>query len=212
MKKIILSFILVFTLLMTLVACSGSGGGTASSRPEGTKEPSVVDTLYDRLNDLAEASYSMVELHITTQSGDVELKGAYVLTPDQVTYSVEQLNLLPSEGTLDGGSPSYKITLEGTATIENGKITHFDGDAVELPSHVELSGAFHFQENYFKNVQMKDGEFTAEVVSVSAFLGTNQELSDVKLAVKYNDSAFERIVITYKTENASVTTEYVFEK
>ena len=213
MKKVILSIILMLALLLSLGSCNKKSEGEVSSSDTETQVPSAqIGTLYDALNELTGKNYGKIQLHITTTTDDMELESEYVLTSSKVTYSVERMNLLPEDGDLSGISPDYKTTLKGGATVENGKITKLDGDAVELPAYDELKGNFDFQENYFKNVKAERGMFSAEVISAKSFLGTDKNLSGVKLTVEYNDSAFERIVITYKTANATVNTEYVFEK
>ena len=180
-----------------------------------TQKPQVPDTdktVYEVLNDLSKQNYSKIELNITTLTGDIKLGAEYILTKNKVSYAVEQLNMLPTDGKLDGLSPEYKTTLRGTAVIENGKVTKFDGDKVSIPEYDELTGAFDFKESYFKKVEATDGEFSADVVSASKFLGTSKKVSDLKVEVKYNTAAIEKITLTYKTANSNVTTVYEFEK
>lgn len=200
MKKMIISTVLVFALLIGFAACSKGD------------EPGAKKTVYDTLNALSEQSYSKIQLNITSLTGDIELKANYVLTANNVTYSIEQLNLLVPDGDLSDTSSDYKTTIQGTATVENGKVIKLDGETVDLPEYDELKGAFDFKESYFKNVQVENGKFSADVVSATAFLGTNQNLSNVKLIVAYQESGFEKITITYQTANSTVTVEYKFEK
>ena len=214
MKKIMISVILLLAILTGLSACSKSGkdSSSPSSSNVETQAPEHEQSVCELLNGMTRVTYQKISLHITTRTGDMELEGRYSLTQSKVTYSVERMNLLPEDGNLDGISPDGKSVLEGTATVENGKITKLDGDAVELPTYEELRGAFDFQEDYFKNVESKSGFFSADVVSASSFLGTNKALKDVRLTVEYGASALEKLVITYQTANTTVTTEYVFEK
>ena len=157
-------------------------------------------------------SYSKVKLDIKTVTGDVELNASYTLTSQKVTYSVEQLNLLPPDGDLTNISPDCKVTLSGTATIKNGKVDKLDGEAVTLPSYNELKGAFNFQQSYFKNVKTEKGKLTADVSSVSGFMGNSQNWSNMKIVVTYSDTALQKLEITYKTTNSTVTTVYEFTK
>lgn len=214
MKKILISVILMLAIWMSLAACSPSTGDPStgdSSSGSDTIDTEEKQAICELLNELSRASYKTVRLDITTQTGELELKGEYVLTAKEVTYLVERMNLLPEDGDPEGVSPDAKTVLKGSATIENGTVTKLDGDAVELPDYDALKGAFDFKESYFQNVEKKNGAFYADVVSAGAFLGTDQALNNVKLTVQYNDSALEKMVITYQTANATVTTEYVFE-
>jgi len=205
----------MLALLMSFVACGkGDSNGTPSNEdttPPVTQPSEPEKTVYDELNGFIKQSYKKIQLDITTLTGDVELKANYALTANKVDYSIEQLNLLPSDGNLDNVSPDYKTTIQGSATIENGKVTSFDGEAANLPEYDELKGAFDFKESYFKNIQTENGKFTADVANATAFIGTDKSISDMKIVVEYSDYAFQKITLTYQTSNSTVTTVYVFE-
>ena len=204
MKKIIISIILMLALLMSFVACDKGNTDNEQSLENET-------TVYDTLNKLSKQSYNKIKLNITTLTGDIELKADYALTASKVEYSIEQLNLLPSDGNLGGVSSNYKTTNQGSATVENGKVTKLDDEAINLPEYDELKGAFDFKESYFKNIQTESGKFTADVVNVSAFIGTDKSISDMKIAAEYSDAAFQKMTITYKTSKSTITFVYVFE-
>lgn len=215
MKKIIISIILMLTLLMSFVACdNGDSNGTPSNgntTPPVTQPSDPEKTVYEVLNGLTNQSYKKIKLDITTLTGDIELKANYTLTANKVDYSIEQLNFLPSDGNLENVSPDYKTAIQGSAIIENGKVTKLDDEAVNLPEYDELKGAFDFKESYFKNIQTESGKFIADVVNASAFIGTDKSISDMKIIVEYNDTTFQKVTITYTTSNSSVTTVYGFE-
>ncbi len=199
MKKIVLSIILMLALLMSFVACDKG----YSNEPK--------KTVYDVLNTLTTQNYKKIQLDITTLTGDIKLKANYVLTENKVEYSVEQLTLLPSDGNITGVSSDYKTSIQGSATVENGKVTKLDDEAVNLPEYDELKGAFNFKESFFKNVQIENGKFAADVVNVPAFMGVEKVISDMNIVVKYNDAAFQKVTVTYKTSNSTITLVYVFE-
>ena len=208
MKKGILSFMMIVTLLLCATACGDVTDETHLNTEQGTE---TEKTTYELLNDLAKQRYSKVKLDVVTVTGDVELKANYVLTEKNVTYSVEQLNLLPIDGSVADLSSEYKTTLTGTATVENGTVTKLDGAEVTLPSYDELKGAFHFEESNLKNVREEDGMLTADVVSASDFLGTKAEISNMTLKVSYSESALQIITLIYQTPRSTVTTVYSFE-
>ena len=195
MKKIILSVILILALLTSLIACNNDD-----------------KSVYDTLNDLTKESYSKIQLDITTVTEGIELKANYTLTASKVDYSVEQLSLLPTDGDLGNVSEEYKTTVKGTATIENGKVTSFNNEEVNLPQYDELKGHFDFKESYFTNIKDEDGRFSADVTSNTGFLGTDKALNDVKVVVEYNNDALKTIKVIYETATSTVTSVYSFEK
>ena len=211
MKKIIISIILMLALLMSFVACDNGDSSNRDDTSPATQSSEAEKTVYDVLNDLTTQSYKKIQLDITTLTGDIELKANYALTENKVEYSIEQLNLLPSDGDLNDVSPDYKTTIQGSATVENGKVTKLDDEAVNLPEYNELKGAFDFKESSFQNIQSENGRFAADVADVSAFVGVDKTISDMKIVVEYSDTAFQKITISYKTSNSTVMTVYVFE-
>lgn len=211
MKKTLFSLILILTLLMCFVACSfGNGNTNESPKVPNPAFPEANKTIYEVLNELVQVNYKKVELNITTIMKDIELESSYVLTDSIVAYSVEQLTMLPADGNIENVSRNYKIALTGTAIIENGKVVKLDGESVTLPSYDDLKGSFNFKESNFENITTESGKFTADVISPFEFLGTEKLLSDMKIVVDYNSSALQKITITYKTTNSTVTTVYEF--
>lgn len=203
MKKIILSFVLIFSLLMSFSACK-NGGSKDDKTPE--------ETVYSVLDRLAKNDYSEIELTTTVKNGDIELTAKYVLTDTSVTYVVEQMSMLPVDGVLDNVSATDKIVLSGTATVKDGTVLTLDGASVNMPEYDELKGAFNFKEDYFSNVKEDSGKFSADVISPADFLGTTKVLANLKVEVEYNSNAITKLTLVYKTANSTVTTVYLFKK
>ena len=219
MKKVLLSIVLLFAMIIAMVSCNQPNPEPSpQTTTPGSQETTGGDiqetpkTVWEILQELSQKQYSKVELDIQTVTGNVELNANYILTNSNVNYSVEQLNLLPSDGDLTNISPEYKTRLSGTATIKNGKVEKFDGEVVNIPSYDELKGAFNFKESNFKNVKIESGKLTADVISASNFMGTSKNLSDLKIVVAYNDDALQKLEVTYNTTNSTVTTVYEFTK
>ena len=204
MKKIIISFILIFALLMSFASCDflGSIGGGK------TEETNI----YTTLNDLTKVSYRKITLSTVVKTGDTELTAQYVLKKTTVTYAIEQMSTLPTDGVLDNVPATSKTVLNGTATIKDGKVVAIDGAEVNLPKYDELKGAFNFEESYFKNAKETSTTFSADVISPEKFLNTTKKIENMKIEVKYNANAITLIVLTYNTANSTVTTTYMFEK
>ena len=140
----------------------------------------------------------------------MQLSANYTLTQNNVSYSVEQLNTLPSNGDLTGISPEYKTTYTGCAKIVDGKVTELDGEEVIIPSYDELKGNFSFAESNFKNVTTQGRSLSADVDSPSSFYGSTVNVQNMKVIVEYTETAFSKMIITYQTDNSTVTTTYEF--
>ena len=208
MKKIIILLITVAMLLMCMTACSGSKNPEPT--PGGDTPPPVTQTIYEKLDRFADLNYQQIKLSIITVTGNMELSANYTLKQSNVSYSVEQLNMLPSNGDLTGISPEYKTTHSGYAKIVDGKVTELDGEEVPLPSYDELKGNFSFAESNFKNVTMQGNSLSADVDSPSSFYGSTVNVQNMKITVEYTATALSKIVITYQTANSTVTTTYEF--
>ena len=213
MKKIIILLITVAMLLMCMTACSGffDPEPTPTPTPPDDSNPPVTQNVYDLLNDLADQDYSNIKIDITVTTGFAELYSNYVLTQSNVVYSIERLNLLPSDGNITDLPSNYKTTVTGYALIENGQVIELDGNKdVDLPSYDELKGNFNFDESNFKNVVVGTNSLEADVVSPSQFYGADVDMSNLKVKVEYTETSLTKITISYSTTNASVQTVYVF--
>ena len=201
-------------LLLCITSCGGEDSIGTDSSSNSDNQGTVDDTpksAYETLNALCEKGYSKITLDISTVTKGIDLNSSYVLSKSNVTYSVEMMNKFPTDGNFENISQEFKSTLEGVATVENGKVTAINGDAVTLPTYDELSGNFKFNKNYFADVKEEEGKFTATVSAPSDFLNCNETISDMTITVQYNQNGLERIDITYKTSNSSVLISYTFE-
>ena len=218
MKKKILAIVLSLAILTTLVSCNVFFHAPPIETTLGDQPTTGMDAqnspkeIWEKLQELSQQKYNKVKLNIKTVTGDIELNANYTLSNTNVTYLVEQLNLLPSNGDMTNVSPNAKTTLSGSAIIKNGRVEKIDGKTVTIPSYNELRGVFNFEESNFKNVKMEKGKLTADVSSVFGFMGTSQNLRNMKIVVTYSDTALQKLEITYNTTNSTVTTVYEFTK
>jgi predicted small lipoprotein YifL len=218
MKKILSSIVLLLAIVISVASCNKKDPTPPevttpdSQQTTGENTQENPKTVWETLQELSQQKYSKVKLYIKTVTGDIELNANYTLTNTNVTYSVEQLNLLPPDGDLTNVSPNCKVALSGTAAIKNGKVEKIDGETVTLPSYNELKGAFNFKQSNFRNVKTEKGKLTADVSSISGFMGISQNLNNMRIVVIYNDTALQKLEITYKTTNSTVTTVYEFTK
>lgn len=163
------------------------------------------------LQDLSEKSYLSTEISIVTTTEFAQLSANYFVTQNNVTYSIEQLNLLPSCEDINGLLQDYKTLITGEAVIKDGEVIELDGNSITLPSDNELMGKFNFDEKNFQNIVVESGLLTADVISPSQFYGTAVDMQDVKIAVKYSETSIEEIVVSYETEKSTVQAVYEFE-
>ena len=222
MKKLLIIFAALSMLLMCMTACSGSEDPEPTPDPKPNPAPggsdssdssdsSDTESVYELLDELADEDYSRVDIDVEVETGFAKLYSNYSVTRSSVIYSIERLNLLPSDGIITDLPSSYKTTVTGYALIENGQVVELDGDSdIELPSYSELRGSFNFDEWNFTNAVTGDGYFEADVISPTSFYGTYVDMSDLKVEVEYTNSALTEIIITYSTQNATVKTVYEF--
>lgn len=191
MKKI---FIFIITLILAMFTFAGC------------KEEST-PTTYDTLNSLVN-SVSSYKLTVSTTTSGETLNSSYDIDYTEngytVVYSYEVLNKID----LTNPQDEYKSIKNGSATIENGEVKNYTGDEINaIPSKLSVK----FEENYFSAIQNGEGNFSANVNNVNAFLGTNQNISDMAIVVDYSSNAFEKIILTYSTSSSAVIITYVFE-
>ena len=214
MKKIIILLIIVSMLPMCMTACfrlkNLEPTPTPKPLPDDTNPP-VTKTVYDLLGELVDKDYAKIEIDIVTATDFAELYSNYVLTQSNVAYSIERLNMLPSNGNITDLPANYKTTVTGYALIENGQVVELDGSKdVTIPSYDELHGNFNFDESNFKNAVVATNSFEADVVSPSHFYGVDMDMSNLKVKVEYTETLLTKITISYSTTNATVQTVYAF--
>jgi hypothetical protein len=196
-----------------MASCKGTKGSEDMSSGDeavSSSSPAATETIYDKLDDFADLNYQQIKLTIVTVTGDIQLSANYTLTQSNVSYSVEQLNMLPSNGDLTGVSPDYKTIHTGYAKIVDGKVTELDGEGVALPSYDELKGNFSFDESNFENVTTQGHSLSADVNSPSSFYGSTVNVQNMKVTVEHTETTLSKITITYKTIYSTVTTIYEF--
>ena len=211
MKKTMVLLISLIILLISMTACSGFFDSEPTSSLPEDSSPSAIQTACDLLDDLADLEYSNIKIDIVVTIGFAELYSKYVLTQSTVIYSIERLNLWPTDGNITDLPSNYKMAVTGYALIKNGQVIELDGNNdVTLPSYDELKGKFHFEESNFKNIVVGLNAFEAEVVSPSKFYGTDVVVNDLKVKVEYTQNALTNILISYTTANSTVQTMYTF--
>lgn len=214
MKKIIISALLLCALLVCMAGCAlpenptptPPGENPPSENPP-SENPPAEQTVYEKLDALADKTYKKVSLSIVTNTNGIELCAEYMISANNVIYSIEKLNLIDPSGDL---SADFKTRLVGSAVVSGGEIKAMDGANVDLPSLEELKGSFNFSENNFENAENANNSFHADVISPSEFYGSSVNAQNMEISVEYSETALVKIVITYKTQASDVTTTYEF--
>ncbi len=174
-------------------------------------------TAYDVLNELAKVDYSEIKLETTVTADGESLKGEYKSTAIdggyRVEYEYEKINtFIESDGKIVAPD-EYKSKFSGSATVKNGTVTEQSGADFDLPLGGLTASNFKFDEANFSDVTQKNGDFSAKVKNVNAFLGKTVSCTDMTVAVKYANAAFNSLTIRYATtDGTQVVLTYTFRK
>lgn len=206
MKRIISIITLIALVCLAFTAC----GGDTTTTPED-------NTVYGKLTrSMASRDFDTLSITVITTAKDgTVLESEYVYsTVDEglrIEYSaqkIEQFDISDGECV----APSDMIsTVEGTVVVSEGKIILMTGQ--DAP--VDLSGAdypeFKFKESFFSDVESMDGEFSASVLSPTAFVGFPLTCSAMTVHIYYNVFRITDILLTYTTaEGTSVSVNYEY--
>ncbi len=168
---------------------------------------------YLELSKMVNMDYSIISIEIVTNYDDETLTTQLTITDNGIqtliNYSIEQL----AEISIDENPDSYKVTLIGSVTVENGKIVAQNGDPVSEMVFQEIGNVgFNFKKEYFKNAVFSDGRFTADVTLPKQFMGNdNVDYSNMKVDVTYG-VCLKTLALSYSMPSgAQVTVNYDFQ-
>ena len=168
---------------------------------------------YIELSKMVNMDYSIISIEIVTNYDDETLTTQLTITDNGIqtliNYSIEQL----AEISMDENPDSYKVTLVGSVTVENGKIVAQNGDPVSEMVFQEIGNVgFNFKKDYFKNAVFSDGRFTADVTLPKQFMGNdNVDCSNMKVDVTYG-VCLKTLALSYSmASGAQVTVNYDFQ-
>jgi hypothetical protein len=147
----------------------------------------------------------MVKLSITASIDGEKLYSSYKITETLISYNIDVFNSLSL-----GEDNEFIITKSGEAFIENGEITSFNGDAVEIPEYETLVGKFTFRENNFKNAEITESTFSADVIDLGALLGTESSAKAGKIYLEFTLKKITKITLSYTESGAFVSAVYEF--
>lgn len=217
MKKLAI-ILLIFSMLLLTTSCevydfimqlpSGDNGPTVN--PDGTinyVEMTAAD--YDQLNKLMKEVGNNLTVKVVSNNRGAILNAEYVITGDTVRYTVEQLNMLPTDADINKLPDSMATAYSGEAHLNSkGEIIDDHGEAIALPDGELTSGSFKFDEDNFRNGKRSPDGFEGEVISVSSLLGLKLEVDSMNIKVDYSEEIITRIVLTYVQDDNTVTVTY----
>lgn len=204
-KKIFVVFALLLVSLMIFASCDLG--------------LSVSDL--QKFNDMLKLDYSEVQVLINTKTDTADLKGTFTLkfADDEITidYSFEKVNTfeIGPDGSITVPDGDFITTESGTIVVRDGVIV--EGDVgVKLPDELDIyAGGFSFKQAFFSNITSKNAKFEADVINPQGFTGSDSlECSDMHVVVFQNVNAgtLSSIDLTYKSNGADVTINYLFTK
>ena len=196
MKK---SILMISAAAVCAVACGLSACGSKSN---GNAD-------YDKLNGMLNASYSEIDLTVTSTYDEyTSLISEYTINyyEDAITveYSVERLSSL----SIDNPSTGYKYVLSGEVSIENGVVT--GGEEVGITESF-ANPKFSFNKANFENAVFENGvAFSADVKNCTAFWGLAVSCTDMKVYAVWLNNSFSTIKINYVQNGIAVEYRYNF--
>ena len=188
MKKNI-ALILMLALIFSLISC---GGEPTPPNP----------TVYDELNGLLNKEYKRASMTVTETapgigviSGTYEIEGTDEIT---VTYTFELFSVIDPTAPIPD---KIKQEYSGSMVVKDGKITAQNGEPCNVT--VETIGAKNlvFNGEYFENVSVGGGLFSARVKNPGGFMGISGA-TDMTVSVVYDDVSHS-ISISYVTQNGN---------
>ena len=203
--KRILSVLLLISLFACLVSCGGKG------KPTTTQSSAPQKTVYETLSELAQKEYSRVCLDIDTTAAQMTLHSRFVFQAEKVSYAVEQMNKLPTDGNLENIPMADKHTVTGELSAQKGQDVFIEDLGIALPSYDRLASSFDFNESYFENAVIQSDSFCADVIAPADFLGISEEITSLGVQISFTASALTCVSLQYQTPSASVVMVYTFE-
>lgn len=201
-KKLIAIIGMCAAFVLGLAACGGN--------------PDQGGTVYDTLNRLVAKEAETVTLTVSSTLNGETLTGSYEAKTEgdkvKVTYSFEQMNVIEKDA--DGNyivPDTAKSTKEGSMVVSHGKVIEQNGAAADLTIEAVTAAGITFHEEYFSDISIKEGEFSAAVGSPAAFLGQQITCTAMRVKVAYTENAISSIELSYTASGgAQIAYRYAF--
>ena len=164
------------------------------------EEDNIPAEKYDELNAMLAKDYSQIVLTVENTYGTDTLESVYTINYTNggmtVEYSVERFAELSL-----GTAAQLKTTVTGEAKIEGDEITYIDGEKVDLTAVIQ-SGGINFKKEYFKNAELTDMTFDADVKNPQGFIGSEITCTNMTVSATYL-YFFYSINISYTSQSGN---------
>ncbi len=187
MKRIILVFLVIFSLVIALPSCEF--------------ETETPNSEFEWLNTLCNRNYSSYTIDVTVESENGETINEHydveiIDGVKYVTYKVERLSGFEINGGEIALPGEYIKVTEGSFTTED--------DQYALPT-------FNFSYKCLKSDVVVANTLKAKITSLSQFMGVDMDVTDAKVLATYSSSSVESVAISYVTESGNtVTVTYTY--
>lgn len=192
MKRMLLIFILIFSLLICLPACESNNTTDNTDNTGGLKE----NPKFAKLNELYSQDFTDYTITISTTSpyGDIVNK-TYVVGIDngirRVDYTIEELNGFIIDQNGITAPDGYKSVSVGTLEPEDAKSAIYD-----FPK-------FNFSYEGLSTDVVIRNIFSAQITSFASFMSLNLDVENAKVELEYNETETTHITVSYTTESGN---------
>ncbi len=206
MKKILFLAVIIALVTVAFTACHLA--------------PQDESSIYTELNDMANKSYSNVNLSVQTTKEGVTLNSTYTISNGSnntmVTYSMERLAIIEQDQNGNFVMPDDMIvTKSGSAVIKDGQVVEQSGDAADVPIKSLSTITLNFNEDYFSMPHSYDENdthvFKADVSDPKGFTANADfDGKNMSIEVLFKEQ-LESVKINYTSANgAEIKVTYSF--
>lgn len=205
MKRILLSLLLIFSVVICLPSCNDV---TIEENPEFAKFNAMFEKEFENYT---------ITVDTTSYNGDV-LNDKYVVTTvdgnKSVKYRIETLNEFVVNGDVITAPESYKKVVEGTQNLSINFAPLSDTSDITTKPYMNCNvPQFNFSYACLENEIITPQSFKADITSLNGFMKLNVKGTDATVMVKFSGEAVNSIEITYLTEaQSTVVITYNFTK
>jgi hypothetical protein len=189
MKKIIIVFALIFSIIICIPSCNNKEN---------------YDETFNTINALSEKDYTFytIDIEVKSNDGSLSLKENYLVTSVNgtrtVKYHIERFNQFVVDGEDIYVPNEYVTVTEGTLTSNES-----ESEKYAFPS-------FNFSSNSVKvNSLVNSGTYSqlnANITSLEGLMGINVDASNPTIEVYYNNDQINSVEISYVNGSGNVTT------
>lgn len=195
MKKIIIAFVLIFSIVLCLSSCD---------------EPAQTDNEAEmnNLNAMAAIDYSVYSIEINVKStfgNEVTEKYSVIDVNDSKTvrYHIERLNSFAVNGDTVTVPDEYKTVSSGTLDASESNNTKYALPTFNFSSETISVNTIYDEDG----VRVLEGS----IISPVGFIGSDINGTNIQVSVQFTEKYLKKIVITYENGDSFTTITYVIE-